>query len=723
MPGAQAAVILCRAREIPSESPIHPTGNAAHAISDRTPRFPEAPTLLLRLDELEKRIGDRVLFEHATVVVRAGDRIGIVGPNGAGKTTLLKALIGDEPHDGGDIHCPRSTRLGLLRQEIDPRAPHSVREETRSAMAELDVIEDELRRLETEISTRSAAHETMSPAHTRRYDELSHRFAQGGGYERHARVSEILAGLGFSNEEADRPLSTFSGGWLMRVELAKLLLGQPEILLLDEPTNHLDLPSIQFFESTLERFPGAVLVVSHDRTFLRRQTNRIIELDGLGGFTLYEGSYDRYLVQRDQHREELVARKANQDRVIAEKERFVERFRAKATKARQAQSRLKALEKIERIEIQPDRGGRIRLKIPTPARSGERVLTLSNIHKRYGEDVIYDGVDFHIQRGERVALAGPNGAGKSTLLRIAAEAAEFDSGERILGHNVSVAFFAQHQLESLDPSASVLEEVARDARTEEIPKLRGLLGSLLFTGDDVDKKISVLSGGEKARVALAKLFLRPANLLILDEPTNHLDIEACEVLETAFQSYEGTLLFVSHDRSFINALATRVVDVEGGQLESHLGNYDDYLERKTRLAAGLGGASDGGPKSAGASPAVASSPTNARPSRSREDARAEEPAPSDKVVRAQQRERRKAHDRTNRKIEKIEAKLIEEEARREEVTAQHADPGVYQNPDRILAVQAQEAELNQQIESLYEEWERLSEELSELGESVDDEQR
>jgi ATP-binding cassette subfamily F protein 3 len=664
----------------------------------------EDSALLLRLDELEKRIGGRVLFRSGSAVVRAGDRIGIVGPNGAGKTTLLKTLIGDEPHDGGEIHRARGVRLGMLRQEIDPGADHSVREEARTALAELDQLEDELRRLETEMSQQGAADELLPASLTQRYDETSIRFAQGGGFERHARVAEILAGLGFDEERADRPLSTFSGGWLMRVELAKLLLGQPEILLLDEPTNHLDLPSIQFFEATLERFPGAVLVVSHDRTFLKRQTNRIIELDGRGGFNLYEGGYERYLLQRDQRREELLARKANQDRVIAEKERFVERFRAKATKARQAQSRLKALDKIERIEIEPERRRAIRLRIPAPPRSGDQVLTLDGLHKSYGNETLYSGVDFQLQRGEKVALAGPNGAGKSTLLRIAAGVTDFDSGTRTLGHNVDIAFFAQHQLESLDPSLSVLEEVARDARTDEIPRLRGLLGALLFTGDDVDKKISVLSGGEKARVALAKLLLRPANLLILDEPTNHLDIEACEVLEEAFQEFEGTLLFVSHDRSFINALATRVVDVEGGQLEDHLGNYDAYLERKARFERRPAG--DG---------ALGSSLKAAMPSRATDPM---EPASSpDKETRIRDRERRKARDRTARKIEKLESRISTEEERKEVITSKLADPDVYQDPERILSVQAEETEVTQAIEALYDEWETLSEELSTLGES------
>ncbi|MEZ4291588.1 MAG: ABC-F family ATP-binding cassette domain-containing protein [Myxococcota bacterium] len=364
--------------------------------------------MLLRLDQLERRIGDRVLFAGANAVVRAKDRIGIVGPNGAGKTTLLRTLIGREPPDGGALHLARGVRLGLLEQEIDPRATRSVRDEARSALAELDRLEEELRRLEAEMSERGTRGEALPESLTERYDDASHRFAAAGGFERDARVAAVLAGLGFDDERADRPLSSFSGGWLMRVELAKLLLAQPDVLLLDEPTNHLDLPSIQFFEETLDRFPGAVVVVSHDRAFLRRQTNRILELDGLGGFTLYEGGYDRYRTQRETRREELLARKANQDRLIAEKERFIERFRAKATKARQAQSRIKALEKIERIEVPTENRRAIRLRIPTPPRSGERVLTIADLHKRYGDEVVYAGVDFGLGRGEKVALTGPN---------------------------------------------------------------------------------------------------------------------------------------------------------------------------------------------------------------------------------------------------------------------------------------------------------------------------
>ncbi|MFO0687672.1 MAG: ATP-binding cassette domain-containing protein [Myxococcota bacterium] len=662
--------------------------------------------MLLRLEELEKSIGDRVLFRGVSFVLRAGDRIGVVGPNGAGKSTLLRLILGEEPQDGGAVQRPRTTRIGMLRQEIDPRASRSVREEARTAFAELDALEAELAALEQEMSRRGRDGEALSSGLGERYDALANRYRLAGGFERDARVATVLAGLGFDDARADRPLSSFSGGWLMRVELAKLLLARPDVLLLDEPTNHLDLPSIRFFEETLARFPGAVVVVSHDRTFLRRQANRIVELDGQGGFALYEGNYDTYLRERVARREELLARKANQDRQIAEMERFVERFRAQATKARQAQSRLKALEKIERIEIEPDRRKSIRLRLAEPARSGERVLTLSGIHKRYGDEIIYAGVDLEVLRGEKVALAGPNGAGKSTLLRIAAGALSFDAGSRTLGHNVELAYFAQHQLEALDPSASILEDVERSARFEDVPRIRGLLGALLFSGDDVDKKIAVLSGGEKARVALAKLLLRPANLLILDEPTNHLDIEACEVLEEAFQHFAGTILFVSHDRSFINALATRVVDVDHGRLESHLGNYDVYLERVERAEKRAGRDADEGGARADAGRAAPAGQAN-------DAAKTGGELRSDKLDRQQERERKKARERDARKLEKLEARIAEQEGRIEALKQSFAQPEVYQDFERLRALQAEQSGLEAELESLYREWESLSESLAE----------
>jgi ATP-binding cassette subfamily F protein 3 len=662
--------------------------------------------MLLQLQGLGRRIGNRWLFRDAQLVANPGDRIGLVGPNGAGKSTLLRLIAGDETPDSGTVSGPRDVVIGMLRQEIDPRLSHSVQQEAASSLAGLDALEDELRSLELEMTRAGERGEHVSAAVAERYDHVSTAFERGGGFDREARVARVLAGLGFDDSARDRPLSSFSGGWLMRVELAKLFLAQPDVLLLDEPTNHLDLPAIQWFEEAIDSFPGALLIVSHDRTFLRKHVGRVAELDGRGGFTVYEGDYDRYLAQRSERREQLLAAKANQDREIAQMERFVERFRAKATKAKQAQSRIKALEKIERIEVTAENDRRMRMRIPTPPRSGQQVIRLADIHKSYADKKVYAGMDFALQRGERVALAGPNGAGKSTLLRIAAGTIGFDSGERTLGHNVRVAFYAQHQLEALDESASILQELERSAQTDDTPRLRGHLGAFLFSGDDVDKKISVLSGGEKARVALAKMLLRPANLLVLDEPTNHLDIESREVLEEALAGYEGTFVFVSHDRAFINALATRVVEVKHGELREFIGNYDDYLHRVAQ------------PEARAAAPAPAP-PEPVEETVGEVALATPAAAKKSKAERQLERDRRKNRDRIARKIGKCEEQIHAREKETERLEWKLGDPTIHSDAEALAGVQAEQALLRAAIDDLYGEWERLSDELAALDDLIE----
>jgi len=654
--------------------------------------------MLMQLDGLMRQIGGRVLYRDVSLVVRAGDRIGLVGPNGAGKSTLLRAMAGDDLPDAGSVTTARGARVGMLRQEIDPSLDHSVRHEAARALGHLDALEHEMRELEGRMAEAGAGGHGVPAELAERYDRAVRIFESSGGFDRDARVARVLAGLGFDDAACERPLNSFSGGWLMRVELAKLLLRRPDVLLLDEPTNHLDLPAIQWFEETLEAFPGAVVIVSHDRTFLRKHVDRVAELDGYGGFAVYEGSYDRYLAAREQRRSELLARKANQDRQIAQMERFVERFRAKATKARQAQSRLKALERIDRIELAPGERRAMRLRIPPPPRAGEVVVQLTAIRKSYADKTVYDGVDLSLRRGDRLALAGPNGAGKSTLLRILAGVLDIDSGERRLGHNVQVAFYAQHQLEALDPALSVLEELGRGACSDDYPRLRSHLGAFLFSGDDVEKPVSVLSGGEKARLALAKMLLRPANLLVLDEPTNHLDIQSCEVLEQALVGYEGTLVFVSHDRSFINALATRVVEVRAGCLREFIGNYDDYLARSQPSGAGASAA-----VAAAAAPEVSVGGPETRP---------------DKAARQREREQRRSRDRTSRQIERIETEIEQHEAELEAATWRMGDPTIYSDVQQLQAAQAEQARVQSLIDTLYRDWERLSDELSALDDAL-----
>jgi ATP-binding cassette subfamily F protein 3 len=663
--------------------------------------------MLLRLDGVARTLGVRTLFRDASLLVNRGDRVGLVGPNGAGKTTLLKIAAGEDPPDAGAVVRPRGVRVGMLRQEIDPDRDVTVHAEAATALAELDRLEAELRELEAAMA-RAGREGREVPADVAEAWDRAHRaFEFGGGFEREARVDRVLEGLGFDADRRERPLSSFSGGWLMRVELAKLLLAAPDVLLLDEPTNHLDLPSIQWFEDTLDGFGGAVVMISHDRTFLRRKATRIAELEN-ARFTVYEGGYDRYLEQKAERREQLLAQQKTQQREIAQTERFIERFRYKNTKAKQVQSRVKKLARMERIEVEDETRRAMRLRIPEPERAGEAVLRLEAIHKAYGETVVYDGMDFLVRRGERVALVGPNGAGKSTLLRIAAGVLPFDAGRRELGHRVKAAFYAQHQLEALDAGRTVLGELESVARFDDHPRLRGHLGAFLFSGDDVQKKVSVLSGGEKARLALAKMLLRPANFLVLDEPTNHLDVVACEVLEEALQAYGGTLLFISHDRTLIDAVATKVVEVRAGRLDEFLGTYSQWVARS--LGDGL---ADGTPEAArAAAGAGGGGDAAALP-----DAREATPKPSKaERIAARQREKELVRRlaRARKKLAALEDEIAEGEERIEELGHRLGDPEVYRDGDAVRTLEAERSEHRGAVDALYRDWERVAAEIESL---------
>jgi len=659
--------------------------------------------MLLRIDNISKSIGVRALFRDVCLVVNRGERVGLVGPNGAGKTTLLRIVAGEEPADAGRVATPRHVRLGLLRQEIDPGRDTPVVEEARTALAELEALEAEMRRLEASMESLGREGREVPEALAERWDRARLAFEFGGGFEREARVDRVLEGLGFDAERRVRPLRSFSGGWLVRVELAKLLLAAPDVLLLDEPTNHLDLPSIEWFEETLAAFGGAVVMISHDRAFLRRQATRIAELEN-ERLTVYEGGWDRFLAQKAARREQRLAEKRSQDRKVAETERFIERFRYKASKARQVQSRVKQIEKMDRVEIAPEGGRAMRLRIPKPERSGEAVLRLEGVHKAYGDTRVYAGVDFLVRRGDKVALVGPNGAGKSTLLRMAAGVLPPDAGVREPGHRVRTAFYAQHALEALDPGRTVLAELASAARTDDVPRLRGHLGAFLFSGDDVEKRVSVLSGGEKARLALAKMLLRPANFLVLDEPTNHLDVAACEVLEEALRDYEGTLLFISHDRDLIDALATRVVEVRAGVLDEFTGPYSEWVARSR--GAGL---MDGTPRpAAGAAqpavPAVAPEPAAPATKEARQAARRREKELTRKVGRAR------------KQLAAQEEEIAAAEAALEALGHRLGDPGLYRDGDgeAVRALEGERGALQARVDALYRDWERTAAEIEAL---------
>jgi ATP-binding cassette subfamily F protein 3 len=653
--------------------------------------------VLVQLEDVAKGYGGQELFAHLEWRIDSGARIGLVGPNGAGKTTLCRILAGLEEPDTGRVHRARDASVGYLPQEVGGQRTGSVLTEALSGF-------DSLWHLEAEMEAAAATLATSpSEALTLRYGELQHQFEAQGGYRLEAQARAILSGLGFGVDEVHRPLTEFSGGWRMRAALARLLLLRPALLLLDEPTNHLDLESLAWLEDFLAGYDGTVVVVAHDRYFLNRMVSTIAELSP-SGLTLYPGNYDDYLVEREARRALAEARARNQAKRIAEIERFIERFRYKASKARQVQSRIKMLDRMERVEVAAD-ARRIHFAFPQPPRTGRRVASLRGIGKAYGENVVYAGVDFELERGDRVALVGVNGAGKSTLLRILAGVLAFDQGERILGAHVAVHYYAQHQLDALDTSRTALEELEAVAPELGHTRLRSILGAFLFSGDAVDKRVSVLSGGEKARLALAKMLVRPAALLCLDEPTNHLDLASREVLEAALAGFPGTLVFISHDRYFINQIATRVVEVASGHLTPYLGDYDEYLDAKLRIGEGAAGANlAAGPHDSREHPA----------GQPRPGADAPTPVPADLRNRRRSGKQRVSREvrELRRRLEEVESQIHGVEARLRELEAALADPGLYGDGERVRSLARERRSAEEQVAWLMREWESLSESLA-----------
>jgi ATP-binding cassette subfamily F protein 3 len=544
------------------------------------------------------------------------------------------------------------------------------------------------------------------PGLTDTYGEVQHRFEALGGYRLEAEARIILDGLGFGAEAIHRPLGEFSGGWRMRAALARLLLLRPDLLLLDEPTNHLDLESLAWLEGFLAAYEGTVVIVSHDRYFLNRMVTAIADLGG-GGVTLYPGDYDHFLVEREARQALREAQARNQAKRVAEIERFIERFRYKASKARQVQSRVKMLDRMERIETE-SAARRIHFSFPQPPRTGRLVARLSDVHKAYGDNVVYAGVDFQVERGDRVALVGVNGAGKSTLLRILAGALGFDTGERLLGSHVEVHYYAQHQLDALDPTRTVLEELEHIAPEAQISRLRTILGSFLFSGDAVDKKVAVLSGGEKARLALAKMLTRPAALLCMDEPTNHLDLASKEVLEEALAGFTGTIVFISHDRYFINRIATRVVEVARGQLTSYLGSYDDYVVRKAAASSQISARPEAAPERVSADGASAGAISGPPHPKGLKKETVDRPRDSKKPTKALDREIKAIKGR----LAAVEAQIHDLEARQQEIALALADPDLYRDGHKAREIAQSRKETEERVAWLMKEWEELSQRLS-----------
>ncbi len=538
---------------------------------------------MIQLSSAGKRFGPKLLFENLNWLITPNDKVGLVGANGTGKSTLLKILGGIESLDYGSITSAKHTTFGYLPQDGLRLEGRTVFDECMSVFSDLQAMETEMEELAHkmgELDPASREYEQVSD----RYHEISSHFRVHDGYALDAQVGTVLDGLGFRKEDWTRYTEEFSGGWQMRIALAKLLLSKPNLLLLDEPTNHLDLETRNWLEGYLLQYPYSYVLISHDRYFLDVTVDRIIEIWNKG-VHFYSGNYEKYLQQKQDRRDQLVAAYKNQRERIEQLEAFINRFRYQATKAKQVQSRIKELEKIERIEIPPEEKT-IHFSFPQPNPSGRTVVECSDVAKSYRPKEVFRDVNFTIQRGDRVALVGVNGAGKSTLIKLLTGIEPLSEGSLKLGHNVEPDYFAQDQYKELDPASRMLDDLSDVAPQKTMNELRGLLGCFLFSEDDVFKPIGVLSGGERNRYALARMLLHPSNFLLLDEPTNHLDMRAKDVLLESLEKYNGTVVFVSHDRYFIDKLATRVFEIGDGRVEVFPGNYEDYLWRKQRAAEG-----------------------------------------------------------------------------------------------------------------------------------------
>ena len=646
---------------------------------------------MLQLKDVEVDFSGRKIFAGVNWHIRPGARIGLCGENGAGKSTLLKLLCGINHCDKGDVIIAKGTTFGYLPQDGLSYKGKSLFEEVRSACADLLEMAEEITQLEAQIS-RDADEKSLE-----RYAHLQDLYSQRGGFTLETDIAKVLNGLGFSEDDWQKPCEQFSGGWQMRIALARLLLQRPNLLLLDEPTNHLDLPARNWLETYLSQYPFSVVLVSHDRFFMDQVVERIVEVWN-GALTEYPGNYSLYLVERDRRVAALREQKQRQDEEIERIEAFINRFRYQANKASQVQSRIRQLEKIERIQIPPQRK-KIAFKFPQPSRAGKDLLVLERAGQRYGDHQVLKNVDLTVTRGERVALVGANGAGKSTLMRLLAGSEEPSEGQRIEGHNLELAYFAQDQAAVLTPEKTVLEEITASSPVDMVPRLRDVLGTFLFSGDDVHKRVKVLSGGERNRLALAILLLRPANLMLLDEPTNHLDLQSKEVLLEALKSYNGTLVFVSHDRYFVDQLATRIIDVSGGGISSHPGNYADFLA--ARQAQGCDEHSEQRVEH------LQAAVTSETPSATKEQRKQEH---------AQRKEVQKQQRKLEKQLQQLETEIEIAEAQQADLEQQLADPELYQDQQQFSMLSDQHRDQTESLEEMYQEWEKLQHDLTSLTE-------
>jgi ATP-binding cassette subfamily F protein 3 len=668
---------------------------------------------VIQLSGLTKSFGDRVLLENVSWQIDDRERVGLAGPNGAGKTTLLKMLAGLEEPDAGSVVKPSGLLVGYLPQDGLSHSGRTLIEEAGLAFKPLLDMRAEIHSLEERLGDDTLP-ESEHASMLVRYSELQENFRRLEGYSIDLKITTVLRGLGFSAEDLDKPSETFSGGWQMRIALAKLLLTRPGLLLLDEPTNHLDLEARNWLEEYLAAYPHAVILVSHDRFFLDAVVTRITEI-GLRKLTDYTGNYSGYLVERDARMERLRQQKRDQDDEVERMQAFINRFRYQATKASQVQSRIKMMDKIVPIEIPPERK-RVHFTFPACAKSGRTVLDVRGVHKAYGTRVVFNGINVHIERGDRIALIGPNGAGKSTLMRMLSGVEAPDAGTRTEGHQVVVQYFAQDEATRLDPALTVYQTLAGDAPIHMVPHIRNILGGFLFSGDDVDKPVRVLSGGERTRLAVARMLLRPSNTLLLDEPTNHLDIDSKDVLLEALEDFGGTLIFVSHDRYFVDKLATKVINIGGGDALLYPGSYEEFLwSQKQRQAEATNG-----PKvqrvpqvqKVPAVPSVQKVPEVASVQKVREvpgmhAAHEQLSYEERKRQEAEARKVRKALDARKKRIDDLETRIAEREQAIKDIEATMSAPGFYDNHESAKPIIDKHQALMWEVGDLMHQWEQL----------------